>query len=158
MTDFLEKHTDKLQHIAMCGCMIWMGSTTDHGYGKVWTGKRTPAGNKFPEGAHRASFEAAHGPIPDGKHVLHRCDIRSCVNPDHLFLGDQDTNMKDMAAKGRSCLGERHGMAKMTEEHVLRIRAEYRFRRVTAQMLADKYNLPKPAVAAAIRRDTWTHI
>lgn len=51
--------------------------------------------------AHRWAYTQAHGPIPDGMWVLHRCDNRPCVNPDHLFLGDAKANAEDMVSKGR---------------------------------------------------------
>lgn len=52
--------------------------------------------------AHRAVYSEFVGPIPDGLFVLHKCDVRLCVNPEHLFLGTNDDNMKDMVAKGRA--------------------------------------------------------
>lgn len=73
----------------------------------LWTGSRSPYyGNFYPDHgtcvhAHRYSWELAYGPIPPDMQVLHKCDVRHCVRPDHLFLGTQQDNMDDMAAKGR---------------------------------------------------------
>lgn len=51
--------------------------------------------------AHRVAWIVAHGDIPDGLFVLHRCDRPGCCNPKHLFLGDHVANMQDAASKGR---------------------------------------------------------
>ena len=74
------------------GCLLWMASRTTNGYGLVRWHRRLWL-------THRAAWMARHGPIPPGLSVLHRCDIRPCLNPDHLFLGTQKDNIADMYAK-----------------------------------------------------------
>lgn len=76
------------------GCWVWMASKQPSGYGKFWTGEKLVR-------AHRHSFEVFVGPIPDGRCVCHRCDNPACVNPGHLFLGDNSDNMKDCHRKQR---------------------------------------------------------
>jgi hypothetical protein len=79
------------------GCLLWTGRYGRHGYG-------TYGGGRIGERrqAHRVVWEDVNGPIPDGLFVLHRCDVRGCVNPDHLFLGTAKDNTRDMMAKGRA--------------------------------------------------------
>jgi DNA-binding NarL/FixJ family response regulator len=67
------------------------------------------------------SYELHRGPIPDGLQVLHRCDVRACVNPDHLFLGTHDDNMADKVAKGRQVRGEHHGLVRFSDARVCEI-------------------------------------
>ena len=86
-------------------CWLWLGGISSTGYGSI---KRS-GGARIT--AHRASWELHRGPVPDGLWVLHRCDVRRCVNPAHLFLGTRLDNIRDMDAKGRRSVGFRHGLA-----------------------------------------------
>lgn len=98
------------------GCHLWMMSIQPSGYGQFgWKGRVVLA--------HRAAYEAANGPIPAGMFVCHKCDVPSCVNAEHLFLGSAADNTADAHRKGRLAFGSRNGQARLSEEQVETIRA-----------------------------------
>ncbi len=134
------------------GCLIWNGIVRRDGdYGRLQIGTKMYS-------AHRLAYELKHGAIPNGLMVLHRCDVRLCINPDHLFLGSNQENMDDMKAKGRHAprtpRGSRHGHAKLTEEQVLAIRASIGPQHIIAQ----QFGVSKPTVGYIRRRQTWKHL
>lgn len=79
------------------GCWLWMAALSKYGYGKIGN-----EGERRTIPAHRASYLLHVGPIPAGLFVCHACDVRHCVNPDHLWLGDAGDNARDAASKGRT--------------------------------------------------------
>lgn len=79
-------------------CWLWQASTTGAGYGQIWMNED---GWKRID-AHRYSYILHKGTIPEGLVVMHTCDNKLCVNPDHLILGTQKENLRDMYAKGRN--------------------------------------------------------
>lgn len=81
--------------VPFAGCWLWTKSVGSHGYGQMMFA------DKKPRLVHRLAYEAYVGPIPEGLHVLHRCDTRSCCNPEHLFVGTAKDNMQDCKRKGR---------------------------------------------------------
>ncbi len=115
-----EKHIDR--HSSQTGCWLWTGSLNWNGYGYFYPG---PGRTVRVERAHRASWRLFCGMIPEGFLVLHRCDIRRCVNPDHLYLGTTQDNTNDRDSRGRHWVrsGEDHGMSKLTAAKVREIRA-----------------------------------
>ena len=78
-------------------CWLWTASVNVGGYGRL-ADKNLPAGYRL---AHRFSYELHYGSIPRGMIICHRCDVPRCVNPEHLFIGTDADNMRDMIAKGR---------------------------------------------------------
>jgi hypothetical protein len=76
-------------------CWNWQGSAGNSGYGKL------RIGHSKDHQTHRLSYQLFHGEIPDGLCVLHRCDNRKCINPEHLFVGTHADNTRDMIEKGR---------------------------------------------------------
>lgn len=75
------------------GCWVWQKSTLAGGYGQIWVGSRTD-GTRRRQVAHRASYEAFVGPVPDGLFLDHLCRNRACVNPDHLEPVSTQTNIR----------------------------------------------------------------
>lgn len=75
-------------------CWNWTAATRNSGYGCIKVNGKV-------QDSHRLSWSLVNGDIQNGLFVLHRCDNRLCVRPDHLFLGTQKDNMRDATSKGR---------------------------------------------------------
>lgn len=133
-------------------CWIWTAHINERSYGTVtWKGKN--------QRSNRVAWEIAHGEIPEGMHVLHKCDNKRCVNPDHLFLGTQADNMKDMRAKGREYFskGEEHYKTSLTEDGVREIR-RLASQKVSTRKIAERFGVVAQQVNHIIHRRSWKHI
>ena len=142
------------------GCWLWTAYVPEEpGYGRIRT-RSTGAS----ESAHRASFQVYKGPIPAGMMVCHKCDVRSCVNPDHLFLGSASDNMRDAASKGRMKWksgekrnlpkGEAHPAARLTEQDVKFIRESPE----PGLRLARRFGVANITISRIRRRIIWRSV
>ncbi len=131
-------------------CWNW-NSIGSNGYGQL------TFENKHHQ-AHRASYLAFVGVIPKGMFVLHRCDVPSCINPNHLFLGTQSDNIKDMYSKGRfkrkQFRGETSPAAKLKEIDVVAIRKSD----LNTKTLSELFGVTTRSISQIRARETWKHI
>ena len=137
-------------------CWGWNGSYRA-GYGSVNLWKD---GRKTTEGAHRVSYQLHVGQIPPGMFVCHTCDNRVCSNPNHLFLGTNADNMRDMRAKGRwriidPARGERISLAKLTAADIRAIRADTN---TNNHRTAARYGVAPQTIWKIRHHLTWRHI
>ena len=109
------------------------------------------------EMAHRHIWEQCFGPIPESLFVLHRCDNPPCVNPEHLFLGTQADNLRDMVQKGRSCRGQRHWNAKLTEAQARLVRATPRTLGSTRR-LTHQFNVHRSVINRIRAGAAWKNL
>lgn len=135
-------------------CWLWRGAMTASGYGSIAWGRR---GDLSSVGAHRFSYEMHVGPVPDGLWVLHRCDVRACVRPDHLFLGTCQDNHDDCHAKDRHNRGERNGRAKLTVDEISEIKGRLGAGYMPAT-IAVAYGVTADWVREIRRGRRWGHV
>jgi hypothetical protein len=136
------------------GCWLWSAHIRpDNGYGSFGMRGRTTS-------AHRASWIIHFGEIPEGLFVLHRCDNRRCVRPDHLFLGTNKDNSDDKIAKGRArhAIGEAASKARLTSGQVAEIRAIFTRSAPKWSAVAKQYGVSSTAVKRIVARETWAHL
>lgn len=144
-----EKFLARIEKDSKTGCWNWTGMKNPNGYGQV---KRD---GKFLF-AHRYSYLLHKGEIGE-YFVLHKCDNRKCVNPDHLLLGTQKDNQQDMKRKGRHIHGELSSQAKLTEKKVMEIYALHEGGMGTIR-LAKKFGVTKNLTWMIVRGRVWSHL
>jgi hypothetical protein len=117
------------------------------------TGSRLVRGN-------RAAWMLFFGAIPEGKYILHTCDNKKCVRPDHLYVGDARDNIMDAINRGRftSPKGEKQGISKLTGKDITDIRCRHRQGLVSQRELADEYKLSPSWVSRIVNNKSWRHI
>jgi hypothetical protein len=124
-------------------CWEWQAARTTAGYGEYRSTY-----------AHRHAYELAVGPIPRGLFVLHHCDNPPCVRPDHLWLGTNADNMRDMVAKGRGLRGSAQPMAKLTEPDIPEIR-RLAASGMSRTEIGRRYGVTYTAISHVLAGRTW---
>jgi hypothetical protein len=128
------------------GCIEWQKGKSS-GYGAALFNNKT-------DRTHRISYVLNVGDIPDGLFVLHKCDNKICINPEHLFLGTMQDNIKDMVDKGRNIKGESMPLAKLKEEEIRIIRAMDKPHKVIAKL----FGVDRSNISRIKSREAWRHV
>lgn len=124
------------------GCWLWTNSVDTHGYGHLFYDGKLRL-------AHRLMWELTHGPIPKLMHVLHRCDIPRCINPDHLFLGTASQNMKDMHNKGRHSIRQGCKLNMELANSIRDMPGKH-------SDIAKRFGVTRPLISAIKRNEIWS--
>lgn len=130
------------------GCVLWTGYIQPNGYGYINTG-----GLQIP--AHRAALISSGVDVPIGMDVCHRCDVRACIEPTHLYVGTRKQNMADCTSRGRhnKPVGDRHWCAKLTGEQVVAARVSH-INGESQSSIARRLGV-HPATISRIARGVW---
>lgn len=148
MKTLQESFDEKWIPVTESGCWLWMDFIYKGGYGVFKPVKGTRM-------AHRVAWMLYKGEIPGNKCVCHKCDIPSCVNPSHLFLGSHKDNSLDMKRKNRQAKGEKNGGSKLNIKKVMEIRKSYEGGGVSYRSLAKRYEIGLSQIARIIKNNSW---
>lgn len=135
------------------GCWLWTANKSPDGYGQFGISPGEFGDKRVIVHAHRVAWMLVHGPIPDGKHVLHTCDVRHCCNDSHLWLGTNAENCADRKQKGRNGdhRGENNGRAKLSHLDVSTIKSSPE----GATILAARYGVNRSTISGIRSGRKW---
>ncbi len=144
-----ERLTEHSMPEPITGCLLWIRGAHWTGYGQLQFEGRV-------QYAHRLAWRSYRGEIPPSMHVLHKCDTPRCINPDHLFIGDDAANNRDMDAKGRRVppRGTHNHHNVLTEAQVRDIRVLLALR-VPHTDIAKRYGVSAQAIWSIRHGRAW---
>jgi len=132
------------------GCIEWLGCLVD-GYGMItFRGVSSKV--------HRLVYRIVFGKLEADICVLHKCDNRKCVNPDHLFTGTKKDNSEDCVKKGRTARGHMIGASKLTEDQALEIKTLASIGNLTRKEIAYKFGVSSRTVQAIYSGEWWKYL
>jgi hypothetical protein len=137
-------------------CWLWQGARDVNGYGRLILDGRN-------EKAHRVALALDGRPVSSRKeYACHTCDVKACVNPRHLYVGNASTNVRDAIERGlfrpRRVFGSGHHGARLTEAMVRDLRTRYAAGGVTHRQLAREFGVAQGTISRAITGRLWSHV
>lgn len=135
------------------GCHIWIGAKNSEGYGELRFGKHLRK-------VHRLRYAHTYGPIPEWLKCCHKCNVRECINPEHIYLGTDKQNADDSKRAGTSLIKRRgtdHHNTTLEKADILEIRRLYA-EDATPKELARRYGISTQTIWNIATRKTWNHI
>lgn len=140
------------------GCWIWSDALDVYGYGRLQVGGKVRK-------AHHVSYELEFGEIPEGKIICHKCDVRCCVNPSHLYAGTWSENVADMMRRnrfkcgGKPHKGEKNGRAILSEKDVTELlHRKSKGEKIDTRAEANKHGVAIYAIQNVLGGRSWKHI
>lgn len=149
--DIVERFEKFVMPEPMSGCHLWTGAQFKDGYGAFsFYGK--------PTSAHVVAFIMYYGERPE--QCCHRCDNSGCVNPQHLYSGNHESNTQDRVARKRTAklFGEDHAGSKLTWDQARDIRVRLQTRRVTVKYLAKQYGVSETTIRKIRDNEAYVHM
>lgn len=146
----LDRITEKVTYEPNSGCWLWTGGLSSYGYGATqFQGRQLLM--------HRVVFEMYNGAVPGTGVLCHRCNVRSCVNPDHIYIGTAQSNVMDAVRSGRHAHGTTHGCSKLSDCKVRQMR-ELSATGMTYADIAKRFGVARPTAAKACKGMSWQHV
>ena len=151
-----EERLEGSYQVDAAGCWLWTGTKTSRLY------PRLAFGGGIVE-VHRAMLQHLYGPLPPWLYACHKCNVPSCINPDHLYLGTPKDNVRDCIEAGRfkpvvQPKGIDHPRARLTESDVRLIRDIYSQGNSTQKELGQRFNVRSCTISAVVNKRNWRHI
>ena len=162
MKQAIDRVLNRVVRIPFSGCWVFTGATNEFGYGIVGTGGRGSPNDR----AHRITYRHFCGDIPAGMFVCHECDVPSCCNPNHLFLGTNQDNVNDMVRKKRNSppprnphvTGSSHPLSKFTDDEVAFVRDCHFLYGTSIYRLAKEFDVAQSTMQRVVKGERYKNV